>query len=219
MQATLSLGGWEREVEAVAFDLDDTLFDRGRAVRRLFERELGEVVEEAIRRDAHGQGPRREFLAWVALRRPAMVPAFTRWLIPEIREYAAVTATLGRLADSGRLMAVLSNGRPAVQWAKLRACGLARFFKPERVLLSGAIGFEKPDPRAFELLVEVLGVPPERILFVGDDPVRDIDGARRAGMVTCRLRRPGRVMGAQDADFVINSLAELNTLAARASSH
>ncbi len=46
----------------------------------------------------------------------------------------------------------------------------------------------KPSPLPFELALKVLEVAPERCLFVGDDPGRDIKGAKEAGMLTCWAR-------------------------------
>lgn len=39
----------------------------------------------------------------------------------------------------------------------------------------------KPDPRAYELGCEALGLSPEQIVFVDDQP-RNVEGARRAGL-------------------------------------
>ena len=41
----------------------------------------------------------------------------------------------------------------------------------------------KPDPRAYALVTEALGLPPERCVFV-DDQARNIAGAQRAGWQT-----------------------------------
>jgi putative hydrolase of the HAD superfamily len=61
--------------------------------------------------------------------------------------------------------------------------GIASFFDP--VVVSGEIGFVKPHPSLFARALEALGVPPERVLFVGDRLDADVLGAARAGMRTC----------------------------------
>lgn len=43
----------------------------------------------------------------------------------------------------------------------------------DRVFVSDEFGYEKPDPRFFRYVRNALGVRAERILHVGDDPVRD----------------------------------------------
>ena len=50
-------------------------------------------------------------------------------------------------------------------------------------------GVAKPDPRIFATAAERLGVAPEEILHVGDDPVLDVVGARDAGLKTAWINR------------------------------
>ena len=52
----------------------------------------------------------------------------------------------------------------------------------EVLLVSGDLGYRKPHPQAFQTLIEALDVPPASIVFVGDDPRTDVQGARLAGM-------------------------------------
>lgn len=47
---------------------------------------------------------------------------------------------------------------------------------------SGAVGVEKPDPRIFKIALDALDAAPERAWYVGDTPVVDVVGARRAGI-------------------------------------
>ncbi len=49
------------------------------------------------------------------------------------------------------------------------------------VVDSGKVGFEKPDPRIFEVAFERFSVTPERALHLGDIFATDILGARAAG--------------------------------------
>lgn len=49
-------------------------------------------------------------------------------------------------------------------------------------LVDGSLtGYLKPDPRAYELGAQMLGLPPEQVVFVDDQP-RNIDGARAFGL-------------------------------------
>jgi putative hydrolase of the HAD superfamily len=50
------------------------------------------------------------------------------------------------------------------------------------VLISGEVGYRKPHALVFRLLVEKLGVEPGELLYVGDDPEPDIDGAWSVGI-------------------------------------
>jgi putative hydrolase of the HAD superfamily len=52
----------------------------------------------------------------------------------------------------------------------------------DAVLISGELGYRKPHPLVFRLLIEQLGVKRSQILYIGDDPEPDIVGARQAGI-------------------------------------
>jgi putative hydrolase of the HAD superfamily len=86
---------------------------------------------------------------------------------------------LDRLAPRFRL-ALLSNypDAPAIR-ESLRRTGLARFLDP--VLVSADIGRVKPHPLPFRLMQEALALPPDAILYVGDNWLADVQGSRRAG--------------------------------------
>ena len=43
----------------------------------------------------------------------------------------------------------------------------------------------KPHPSPFTLALKKLAVLPDAVLFVGDNPSRDIKGAKAVGMRTC----------------------------------
>ena len=203
-------------IKAVAFDLDDTLFDRRAALEILLDRWYSWVVlvEDVFEVDRDGQAPRDEFFRWLAERDPAsgedahrLARRFHRAFPSCIAPDWEVIEVLDQLRGSGLRLGLLSNGSPGMQMAKLRACGAAGHFSNGCLLFSGAIRLEKPDPRAFRLLASRLGCDPGEVLFVGDDPVRDIAGAAAAGMMTCRLRRPGRTDECEG--LTIESMTEL----------
>jgi FMN phosphatase YigB (HAD superfamily) len=92
--------------------------------------------------------------------------------------YPDVAAVLSGLHERGTRLGVLSNIgwdiRPAL--ADAGVLGLL-----DAVVLSCEHGLEKPDPALFALACDELGAPPGRVLYVGDDPVKD-GAAVRAGL-------------------------------------
>ncbi|WP_066705249.1 HAD family hydrolase [Celeribacter ethanolicus] len=54
--------------------------------------------------------------------------------------------------------------------------------RPAFRIMSCEVGYMKPDPEIYELVVAAAGVPRHKILFVGDTPSADIDGPRAARM-------------------------------------
>ena len=70
----------------------------------------------------------------------------------------------------------------------LRDLGIAEFFDP--VIISSEVGAEKPDAWIFKQALEHAAVAPEAALHVGDDPVRDWEGAAAVGLHVFQLDRP-----------------------------
>ena len=87
--------------------------------------------------------------------------------------------TLEALHNRGKHLAVLSNDRSFTPVATLTWLGVANFF--DHFLTSEEIGVEKPDPRVFEVASERFGRPISDVIYVGDDPIRDVQCAHRAG--------------------------------------
>ena len=86
------------------------------------------------------------------------------------------------------MVLIVTNGGSRTQRPKLEQLGLTELFKPENILVSGELGVWKPDAELFRLAAKRAGCHPRECLFVGDDPVRDIEGAAAVGMQTCWVR-------------------------------
>jgi putative hydrolase of the HAD superfamily len=101
-------------------------------------------------------------------------------------------------------LASLSNGN-----ADLTLVGLAGCFKVS--LNARGIGAAKPDRRCFDALSESLAVPAAGILYVGDDPVLDVEAARRAGLCTAWMNRTGETWptGMAPADLEVRDCLAL----------
>lgn len=83
------------------------------------------------------------------------------------------------LKKRGYRLCLLSNETPAVIEV-LRAFQLLDLF--ELVLLSGDVGFSKPDPRFFRSLLEELEIDSSQVIHIGDRYATDVLGAQRAGL-------------------------------------
>lgn len=64
------------------------------------------------------------------------------------------------------------------------------------VVASGEVGYQKPDPRLFELASERMNVAVHEILHVGDR-VADVEGARAAGFSVALLSRTGETTASE----------------------
>lgn len=112
--------------------------------------------------------------------------------------------TLDRLAARGFRLGVVSNADGRVR-GLLGELGLADRF--EVIVDSHEVGFEKPDPRIFEVARAHFGEPAARCAYVGDFPQVDVVGATRAGMAPVLLDPLG--LGTHLACAVIPRLGDL----------
>jgi putative hydrolase of the HAD superfamily len=95
-------------------------------------------------------------------------------LIPGTKEM------LGALKDHYPLGLLSNFTHPPAARAILEDLGIASFF--DAVVISGEVGYCKPNVLVFRLLAKELGVEAGELLYVGDDPEPDIDGACNAGV-------------------------------------
>lgn len=104
---------------------------------------------------------------------------FAHYAAPAAWEAApGAHAALRALRAEGRRLAVASNfdGRlPAL------LAGLGLDAGLEAVWLPAALGAAKPDLAFFAAVAARLALAPAALVYVGDDPVQDLDAARRAG--------------------------------------
>ena len=92
---------------------------------------------------------------------------------------------------------------------ELAITGLRDLFEVR--VLSSRCGYKKPDPRLFAKALAALHVAPERAVYVGDNPARDLIGARRAGL-RCILFRPMSNGTSEHPDAAIDRHADLEAI-------
>ena len=98
-----------------------------------------------------------------------------------VTPYPEVLAVLKQLRTRFMLVSV-TNGNAEVSATPLRDCF-------DDCLTAAEVGAAKPDPTIFEVAAERAGVSLDEVAHVGDDPVRDIEAARRVGMRTVWVNR------------------------------
>ncbi|MBU0643460.1 MAG: HAD family hydrolase [Alphaproteobacteria bacterium] len=161
---------------------------------------FGTLVEITDRRRPFASLRRNMALDKVArMRRLAMTTDLALEEIDEaIQGGATVDKIVGAKADIAREVAStrLRTGVPEMLSALPVPFGICSNLSPDYLpalqrfaevrpafrIMSCEVGYLKPDPEIYELVVAAAGVPREKILFVGDTPSADIDGPRCAGM-------------------------------------
>ncbi len=162
---------------------------------------------------------------------------WTRWLLPDFPpEKIAPLAgeltylyrrTMGRryvredarevveeLSRRGYCLGIISNTiteREIPEW--LKEDGFDKYFPT--VVLSSIYGRRKPGPEIYLEATRCAGVDPARSVYVGDNPIRDVLGSRRAGFgMVIIMIKPGdtekkALAGNDQPDLYITEFREL----------
>lgn len=220
-----------RHFKAALFDLDDTLLDRVSSFKRFTRRfydtfpsvQAKHTPEETYRIilgfDEWGHRPKDLVFSdvlrtWPEVDRSVneLIDFFWDELIAGMRPIKGVPGFLTELNEANVPWGIVTNGDER-QLDKVRVAGidgLARFVIPTKLFGSGA---DKPDPSSFLEGLWRLGTKPEDTLFVGDNPLRDIEGARRVGMPGAWVHQ-GREWpdDLQPADYCVDHVEDLRPL-------
>lgn len=220
------------KVRAICFDLDNTLWDVWPVIMRAeqamydflaqrYPRVVAQMTLEMMRsareQTAAAYPEMRHdftFLRKQTLRDHAREFGYAEAMVEEafdafisarneVELYADVLPALEELRQRYRLFTA-SNGN-----ADLGKIGLAHFF--ERTIAARHVGALKPDPAIFRKVIEGTGLQAHEVVYVGDDPHLDVEGARGAGMQAIWIDREGAQWPAQIAPpaHTVRSLAEL----------
>jgi len=204
-------------LDVIFFDVDDTLYSttafaesaRRNAVQGMIDAgldvsleegvaELAEVVTEfssnysehfARLLDRFGTEVRGGRNAAVLI--AAGVVAYHRTKERNLEILADVKAALEALRTAGVRMGVISAGLRVKQAEKLVRLDALGYFEPGSIYFSDQVGVGKPNPKIYVRVCELVGVEPERAMYVGDRPDHDIAPARSIGMRTVHYTGAG----------------------------
>jgi putative hydrolase of the HAD superfamily len=129
-------------------------------------------------------------------------------VFPESQEIVHV------LFRRGYRLGLVSNTTSSVEVPRLLSeLGIAGCF--DSVILSCVVGIRKPDPSILLMAAAQMDVPPERCAYIGDQPLRDVAAARKAGFartIILRGQKYNQDLQSGDAfspDHSIGNLKEL----------
>lgn len=120
--------------------------------------------------------------------------------------FPRVYGMLERLRDIYPL-ALLSDAQRCFTEPEIEMLKLSWFF--DHIFISSDYGFRKPDPRYFGMAIDALGVKPEEAVYVGDNPYRDLFGARKAGMRMVLVRNSDREYEGCVPDEYVGDVADI----------
>ena len=128
-------------------------------------------------------------------------------LLDEVPPKRGAHETLRALREAGYRLAILTNGPSDMQRGKLDRFGY--FPLVDEVAISAEIGAAKPDPRAYAAVEEMLALPANELVMVGDNWEWDIAGALDAGLAAAYYVGPEDPPPEREGAYRLDSVADL----------
>ncbi len=220
-------------IKAVVFDLDHTLFDRYATLREcakiirsklpvnpnLSDDEIGEIMVNADKTQVYyGWDRIREYIInETELFSEKINGTDYSDFIFDSFNYIAVPfdftlPMLRELKADGYKLGLITNGQPGLQENKLKMLGLDNIF--DRVIVSGRYNCPKPQTKAFEMMAEWLELKPCEMMYVGDNPLNDVDASRKAGYIPVYVNTVGKWPrpDIEECDLMVETVAEIPEL-------
>lgn len=196
-------------LRAVVFDLDHTLFDRHGTLRALVPRLREEFsVNEKMTDEKIGDlwcyaDDNFVYFGWeniwgylkennVFITAPSfedyrsfIYKHFSKTAVP----FPDTIPMLKKLKDLGYKTALITNGNHALQYSKIDILSLREHF--DEIIATGDYDIHKPDKEIFDIMRQKFVFSPDEMVYVGDNPVNDIKGARNAGWKTIWMNSTG----------------------------
>ena len=233
-----------RALQAVFFDIDDTLFsttvfaDKARraavdamvraglqATRDACLKELQEVIGEfSSNHGSHFDKVIQRLPAKaIETANPAIIVAAgvvayheTKWR--ELQVYDDVYEVLQWIGTKPLVRGIISAGLTIKQAEKLIRLKIYDFLTPNAIFFTEQIGISKPNPKLYRRAVADLELDPSKVMYVGDNPTHDINPANAEGLITVRSQRSGRYSehtGETEPDYTVRDFYELREILKR----
>lgn len=196
-------------VKAAVFDMDHTLFDRYETIRT--------VIPQFMEHFNIAQGITAEFvyenLCWAdrhfvhrgweeilghlcdagVFADAPTYPEYEAFMLSCFKSVAVkfpfTESVLKELSSMGIRLGLITNGSPEVQNRKIDMLGLREYM--EEIIISGDYPFKKPDTQIFTLMAERLNVDASEMMYIGDHPLFDVEGSRKAGCIPVWVKTTG----------------------------
>jgi len=227
------------DIRAIFFDVDDTLYTTSRFAEQARRAAIAAMIDTGLAGDPDALY--RELLEVIhefspnypnhfdklLLRLPpgshsglnpavviaAGVVAYHETKARELTPFDGVLDVMTALARTDLIRGVITHGTTIKQAEKIVRLGIYRYLTPDAIFISDQIGISKPNAKIYQRALDAVGVAPADAVYVGDNPIMDVDPPNDLGMVTVRHRWPGSkyadAAGRTEPDFEIRAFAEL----------
>ncbi|MGG4341711.1 HAD family hydrolase [Paenibacillus lautus] len=215
-----------KDLKAVIFDLDNTLLNRMKTFHNFtisfVEHYFGhlsnteEIIDRIIELDQDGYKDKNELfielleeLTWNE--KPMLnelLDYYSKHYVSNACLMEGAIEVIERVRNSYKI-GLITNGKTLIQYGKMDKLGIRGYF--DFILVSEEVGVKKPNARIFEMALERLNLPADQCVYVGDHPVKDIEGAGKAGLNTIwiQVNQPWNEDVTIRPNYIISHLRDL----------
>lgn len=175
---------------AIVFDLDDTLYNEIDYLKSAYteisthlDQENGKRLYSQMFSLYRNQEDVFSFLAKNYPVEKSDLLSLYRNHQPDIRVFDGVLTLMESIRSHDGRIGIITDGRSLTQRNKIKALGLEKYI--EGLVISDEIGSEKPDPRNFEKLAELL--PAHSFYYIADNIRKDFLAPNELGWTTIGL--------------------------------
>jgi putative hydrolase of the HAD superfamily len=225
-------------LRAIFFDIDDTLYStsefarvaRRNSVQAMIKaglkmeveecfQELTEIIEELGTNYEHHYDkllvriPREKYEGInPAVIIAAGVVAYHETKFKSLKPYPDVVEVFNLLSRTNTILGIITAGLEIKQAEKLIRLNLLDYLNPEAIFITDQLGIGKQNIKLYQHACQSLKLSPGSCMYVGDNPIYDIDLPNRLGMITVLNRRSGKYMevnGNTQPRHIIHNMWEL----------
>ena len=217
----------KKEIKAVIFDLDDTLYSEKeyvyngfKAIESLLNNRIPNVFDKLVKAFEQGFSAIDYVLADADQTelKDECLRAYRTNILP-LTLYKGVPYLLECLKKKEVKLGMITDGRPDGQTAKIKALGLNNFV--DDIIITDTLGgpqFRKPNDIAFRIMRERMKLPYANMVYVGDNAAKDFTAPSKLGMKCIMLRNENGLYKNNCMHFderrnihIVDSISQLTT--------
>jgi putative hydrolase of the HAD superfamily len=204
------------KINAVIFDLDDTLYDE-----RIYLSKFFLFLSKKYKFNFYYRKyffkkkiyKKKDFIRFILIKEKKFSYLFHKKIFNEykvfktkifLNSYAKKIFIF--LKKKNVKLFILTNGHPYIQNNKIKYLGIKKYFN--NIFFARKLYKDKPSLKTFKIVLQKIKMLPEQVLMIGDEYYTDIVGARKLGIKTLFLNNSSKIYPYGEFIFNIKSLKE-----------
>ncbi len=134
---------------------------------------------------------------------------FVKFLYDEIEMVDGIEDLLLYLSDKYKIFTA-SNGIYKMQENRLKKSNLDKYF--DKIFVSDKIGFEKPDKKFFQKIMDLTKFSNDDLIMIGDSIKSDIIGAKNSKIKSIYFNKEDKKISDKNFTYQVKNLSEIKKI-------